>query len=95
MSDTPILAAICKNCWYYDDRGRTGPDVGYWALCKHPTSRVGQTPDLLTGKTREDAWYWCDWARQEAFGQQNRCGPEGRHFEPKELEHCPPCPSPS
>jgi hypothetical protein len=54
---------------------------GRW-MCHHPSSLIRPEPSLVTGRQPAPYQIGCETAR--AFFDDDRCGSEGRHWEPRE-----------
>jgi hypothetical protein len=54
-------------------------------LCNHPSSSVAAEPDYVNGEPSAPRQLACQSARSRMF--DNRCGPEGRYWEPRN-ERC-------
>jgi hypothetical protein len=76
---------LCKDCrWAVNvvaGRGGALPPSMYFE-CHHPSAVVTEPPDLVTGAPTKPAWEFCSHHRSSTVG--NRCGPEGRFWEPKD-----------
>ncbi len=72
---------LCRDCRWM---GRPGNVAIVLRIqqCQHPSSRVAERLDLVSGLTIEGYQMYCGTAR----GSRSRelCGPEGRYWETKE-----------